>query len=362
MGAPEQLTEQDAAIVEKSLRPKDEPHQGPELISMDTVEAEEVSWLWDGLIPKGKLTIIEGNPGDGKTWLALVIAAAVSNGHWLPNPKTGKIDSLIEPGKVIYMTSEDGLADTIKPRLDAAMANHSEVYILQGNRDKKGNLQDITLENMGPIEQAIIQVKPDLLVIDPIQGYLGANKDMYRANEVRPLLAALAKLAEKYSFAAVCIRHLTKSNSSKAIYRGMGSIDFAAAARSILLVGRDPDRPDKRAIIQTKNSLGPMADGLGFTIDEGVFSWTGISDITIAGLLKDETNADDKSALDEAIEFLDDELSSGPVDKETLVKDARKLGISERTLRRAKEVMGITSVKPKGDKYAKWQWYYSTKE
>jgi putative DNA primase/helicase len=360
MGAPVQLTELDEKIIEMSMTEKDP--SGIKLTWMNTVESERVEWLWDGLIPRGKLTIIEGNPGDGKTWLALTIAAAVSDGHYLPNPATGKMDLLIEPEPVIYMTAEDGLADTIKPRLEAAMADHANICVLEGNQDSRGDLQQIVLKNMKPIKEAVIQVKPALLIIDPIQGYLGANVDMYKANEVRPLLAQLAKLAEQYSFAAVCIRHLTKSTSSKAIYRGMGSIDFSAAARSILLVGKDPDRPDEPAIIQTKNSLGLTAKPLGFKIDDEGFKWTGLSDITVSGMLRDETNEEEKSAIDEAKDFLREELSSGPVDTDKLQKDARGMGISERTLWRAKKALKVEAMKPKGDKHGKWQWYFTDKK
>lgn len=350
------FTELDKKIIEMTI--SDKTPAGPVLTSMNTVETEQVEWLWPGLIPFGKLTIIEGNPGDGKTWLSLCIAAAVSDGHYLPNPATGKVDLLIEPGPVIYMTSEDGIADTIKPRLEAAMANHSRVYVLEGDYDQKGNIKEIALKNMRPIREAVSKVRPSLLVIDPIQGYLGANVDMYRANEVRPLLAELSKLAEHYKFAAVCVRHLTKSTSSKAIYRGMGSIDFSAAARSILLVGIDPDRPDERAIIQTKNSLGIRAKPLGFIIDENGFQWTGASNITVSGMLRDETDDEDKSALNEAKSFLVEMLGSKePVNAGKVFREAKEAGISERTLKRAKLALGVESVKPKDIPNAKWQWY-----
>jgi putative DNA primase/helicase len=358
MGQSVQFTELDEKIIELSLNDNNKPSAGPILTNMSGVEVEQVEWLWNGLIPKGKLTIIEGNPGDGKTWLSLCIAAAVSDGHYLPNPATGKLDALIEPGPVIYMTSEDGIADTIKPRLEAAAANHSRVYVLEGDLDQKGGINQISLKNLQPIKRAIIQVKPSLLVIDPIQGYLGANVDLYRANEIRPLLANLSRLAEQFNFAVVCVRHLTKSNSSKAIYRGMGSVDFSAAARSILLVGKDPDRPDERAIIQIKNSLGLTSKPLGFVINEDGFQWTGASSITVSGMLRDETDDEDKSALEEAKAFLIEILGGKqPVNAGNIFKEAKEAGISEATLKRAKRALGVESVKPKDIPNAKWQWF-----
>lgn len=358
MGEPIQFTEADAKVIEMSLPDGKKTPTGPVLTKMNTVEVEKVTWLWEPLIPKGKLTIIEGNPGDGKTWLALCISAAVSDGHFLPNPATGQMDLVIEPGPVIYMTSEDGLADTIKPRLEAAGANHSRIYMLEGDYDPKGNIQQIALKNMRPIEEAVKQVRPSLLVVDPIQGYLGSNVDMYRANEVRPLLAKLSRMAEEYQFAAVCVRHLTKSTSTKHIYRGMGSIDFAAAARSIILVGKDPDRPDERAIIQTKNSLGITARPLGFLINEDGFQWTGMTDITVSGMLRDETDDEDRSALDEAKAFLIETLGGKqPINAGLVFKEAKEAGISEATLKRAKRALGVDSVKPKDKPNAKWQWF-----
>jgi len=357
VGQTVQFNELDEKIIDMSLDDK-KPPTGPVLTQMDGVKVEQVTWLWEPMIPRGKLTIIEGNPGDGKTWFALGISAAVSDGHFLPNPATGRMESLIEPGPVIYMTSEDGVADTIKPRLEAAGANHSRVYVLEGNYDQGGNVHQIALKNMKPIEEAVKQVKPSLLVIDPIQGYLGANVDMYRANEVRPLLAKLSGMAEKYHFAVVCVRHLTKSTSSKAIYRGMGSVDFSAAARSILLVGKDPDRPEERAIIQTKNSLGLTAKPLGFVIDEEGFQWTGVSDITVSGMLRDETDDDDRSAIEEAKSFLIETLGGKtPVNAGVVFKEAKEAGISEATLKRAKRALGVESVKPKDKPNAKWQWF-----
>ena len=340
--------EHERVNVEKKL-------SGPELIRMDTVEAEEVSWLWPGLVPRGKLTMMEGDPGCGKTFLALCLAATVSNGAFMPDHETGKVDQVVDSANVLYMTAEDGIADTIKPRLEAMGAVHQRIYLLEGNRDDKGRLQAVTLENMEPIERAVEIVKPALIVIDPIQGYLGGKTDMYRANEVRPLLAALGKLAERYGCAVVCIRHLTKVNSPKAVYRGMGSIDFAAAARSILLVGRDPDDQNKRAVIQTKNSLAQMAEAIGFTLESGEFHWTGQSDLTVARMFKNEPVEDERTTVDEAKEYLSETLKNGDVEQAILKSEAEDLDISYATLRRAKKALGVISHKS-GGKGAKWVW------
>jgi len=327
----------------------------PILTQMSTIEPEAVIWLWQRLIPSRKVTLMEGNPGEGKTWAALQLAADVSAGGKLPNPETGIPDLEVGPANVIYMSAEDGPADTLRPRLDAAGANCENIYLFDSGINEEGKPIGVTLGDVEMIENALKDVRPALLIIDPIQGFLGAGVDMYRSNETRPLLAALGKLAEKYNTAVICIRHLTKANSSKAIYRGMGSIDFSAASRSILLIGRDPDNPEKRVIIQTKNSLGPTAGAIGFEINDGGFYWTGSSSLTTANIFKDEPDEEEKSAFDEAKEFLTEALQDGPVKKEDLLKEAKGQAISERTLKRAKQSLNIKAKKIKA-KNAAWTW------
>jgi putative DNA primase/helicase len=333
----------------------------PNLMQMSTIAAEQVKWLWQDLIPSRKLTLMEGNPGDGKTWAALQIAADVSAGGVLPNPETGIPDLKVGPANVLYMSAEDGPADTLRPRLDAAKANCENVYLFDGGKDRDGKLVGVTLSDVEMIEAALRQTRPALLIIDPIQGFLGSGVDMFRANETRPLLAALGKLAEKYNTAVLCIRHLTKANSTKAIYRGMGSIDFSAAARSILLVGRDPDDPDKRVIIQTKNSLAPMAKAIGFEIRENSFYWTGSSELTTARVFREESDDETRNALDEAKEFLLEALKDGPVKKDEITKEAKGLGITDITMRRAKQALNIKAKKLKS-KHAPWTWELPEKE
>ena len=225
------------------------------LINMDSVEVEQIEWLLYPFIPYGKVTIIQGDPGEGKTTMVLQIIAKLTRGEPIfpVTDTTMKIkekrsdevnsgndgldgednmqeQSSMSPVNVIYQTAEDGLGDTIKPRLLAAGADCSRVLVIDDS-DQPLTMADARLE------EAIVQTKAKMVVLDPIQGFLGANVDMHRANEIRPLMKRIAVLAEKYHCAVILIGHMNKNSNGKSSYRGLGSIDFQAAARSVLIVG-----------------------------------------------------------------------------------------------------------------------------
>mgnify|MGYP003212730025 CR=1 FL=1 len=213
------------------------------MIKMSEVQSQEIEWLWYPFIPYGKLTIVQGDPGDGKTILILNIAAKLSKGEGLDNDM-----KLTEPMNIIYQTAEDGLADTVKPRLEKAGADCERIVVIDES-DKSLSMADERLE------EAIIQTGARMLILDPIQAYLGGDMDMNRANEARDMTKRLGALAEKYKCAIILIGHMNKASGNKAAYRGMGSIDFFAVARSVLLVGRVEGEPYIRAVVQIKNNL-----------------------------------------------------------------------------------------------------------
>ena len=219
------------------------------LIHMDQVEVEEIEWLFYPFIPYGKVTIIQGDPGEGKTTVVLQIIAKLTKGEPILNEITEE-ETGVKPINVIYQTAEDGLGDTIKPRLLAAGADCSRVLVID-DQDQPLTMVDARLE------EAIIQTKARLVVLDPIQGFLGAGVDMHRANEIRPLMKRISVLAEKYQCAIILIGHMNKNSNGKSSYRGLGSIDFQAAARSVLIVGRVKDEPEIRVICHVKSSLAP---------------------------------------------------------------------------------------------------------
>ena len=188
------------------------------MIRMSEVQSQEIEWLWYPFIPYGKLTIIQGDPGDGKTTMVLNLAAKLSKGEALDENM-----KVTEPVNVIYQTAEDGLADTVKPRLELAGADCERIIVIDES-DKSLSMVDERLE------QAIVRTGARLLILDPIQAYLGGGMDMNRANEARDMTKKLGALAEKTKCAIILIGHMNKASGNKAAYRGMGSIDFFAVA------------------------------------------------------------------------------------------------------------------------------------
>lgn len=317
------------------------------LIHMEDVVSKEVEWLWYPYIPYGKITIIEGDPGEGKTTLVLKLAAALSRGLPLPCDD----DKEYEPIHIIYQTAEDGIEDTIKPRLEKAGADCSMIRVID-ETDKELSMTDDRLE------QAIIETKARLIILDPIQAYIGATVDMHRANEIRPVLKHLGIIAEKHNCAIILIGHMNKASGSKSTYRGLGSIDIQATARSVLLVARLRDKPNIRIMAHDKSSLAPAWDAIGFemTEDNGMVC-IGPYDITIDELLSGNEGRG-KKKLDIAENFIKEYFGSNKViPSNEIMMEAAKRSIKRNTLLSAKKKLGITSDKEKAeDGTIYWTW------
>lgn len=317
------------------------------LIHMEDVVSKEVEWLWYPYIPYGKIIIIEGDPGEGKTTLVLKLAAALSRGLPLPCDD----DKEYEPIHIIYQTAEDGIEDTIKPRLEKAGADCSMIRVID-ETDKELSMTDDRLE------QAIIETGARLIILDLIQAYIGATVDMHRANEIRPVLKHLGIIAEKHNCAIILIGHMNKASGSKSTYRGLGSIDIQATARSVLLVARLRDKPNIRIMAHDKSSLAPAGDAIGFemTEDNGMVC-IGPYDITIDELLSGNEGRG-KKKLDIAENFIKEYFGINKViPSNEIMMEAAKRSIKRNTLLSAKKKLGITSDKEKAeDGTIYWTW------
>mgnify|MGYP000007096750 CR=1 FL=1 len=316
------------------------------LIKMNEVQAEKVSWLWYPYIPYGKITLIQGDPGDGKTTFVLAVAALLTNGKPMP-----ECENAAEPVTVIYQTAEDGLADTIRPRLDEVGADCSRVIVIDESE------QALTLSD-SRIEQAIIKTQAKLLILDPLQAYLGVEVDMHRANEIRPVFKALAGVAERTGCAVVIIGHMNKMNGTKGLYRGLGSIDIAAAVRSILLVGRDKEIENTRIMAHLKSSLAPEGCPIAFELDkDNGFRWVGAYDISVDDLLNGTRSEREPTKEIQAVSLITEMLRDNDLPCNEIYSRLAEHHISRRTAENAKQLAGVRSYK----KGMNWYWSLSEK-
>lgn len=297
------------------------------VMKMSDVEETVVQWLWYPFIPFGKVTLIQGNPGKGKTWLAMALAAYCTNRKELPNALP------IEPFNVFYQTAEDGVGDTIKPRLAKCGADMTRVRFIN-EEEKQLSMTD------DRIEKAIRQNHVRLMIMDPIQAYLGANVDMNRANEIRPLFRNLSNIAERTGCAIVLIGHLNKASGSQSDYRTLGSVDIAAAVRSILFVEKveKEKNQDIRVVYQQKDSLAKKENPVAFSLNEEGLTWLGEYDISIEDLLAGNTGTKKETKLEKAQKLILDLLNKRKVMcLEELEAELRAYGISARTGRDARK-------------------------
>lgn len=313
------------------------------IINMEDVEVREVEWLWYPYIPYGKITIIQGDPGEGKTTAVLQLSALLSKGEKLPCD-----DREIDPVNIIYQTAEDGLNDTVKPRLVAANADCTKIKVID-ETDKSLTMIDER------IEKAIQETNARLLILDPIQAYLGAEVNMNCANEIRDVTKQLGHLADRYNCAIILVGHMNKGGG-KASYRGLGSIDFQAVARSVLIVGRLKDNSTMRIIAQGKSSLAPEGDSIAFELNKDTgFRWIGKCEMSVEELLSG-TPKDNKSQLAERL--LNEMLEDGKRLQSDILAKAKDWDISKRVLDEVKKKLGVKSIKSAN----KWYWELPLKE
>ena len=308
------------------------------------VAEKKVDWLWYPYIPYGKITLIEGDPGEGKSTFMINLAALLTKGEPMPDGfKTPK------PITVVYQCNEDDIYDTIKPRLLSANADCAKIaYIID-----EENPLDLEDER---IECAIAETGARLLILDPFQSFLSQNNDLQNSGRMRFVLGKLSDIAAKYNCAVVLIGHMNKSKGSKSLYRGMGSIDIAAIARSVLMITRDSDDGSTRYMLPIKSNLAPIGLPIEFhfNINSG-FEWIGQCDANISTEIT-ESSTPNKRAI--TIEMLSSFLHDGPKPCKQIFEHLETLGISERTAYKAKKEMGIISYRTD----TTWYWELPNKE
>lgn len=322
--------------------------QPPLIITMDQIKAEKVDWLWTNRIPIGRLTLLDGDPGSGKSFLSLEIASRVSKGEALPFGGQKRA-----PANVLLMSCEDGYSDTVRPRLDRLGADVSRIAIPNPHKGLS-----TTMLNASFIEQAVKELGPALVVIDPIVAFAG-RKNTDKANDVRELLSPLMSIAERYAFACLVIRHFTKQVDAKAMYRGGGSVDFMAACRCAFIIVESEDEPTMRVLAQVKNSIGAKSPSVSFCIDENGFCWGDHVAANADELLatnRSDNRRREKVQLEAAELFLSETLSNGPMPSNTIKIKAEAAGISDKTLWRAKETLSIKASKERGSMGGEWWW------
>jgi hypothetical protein len=317
------------------------------IIKMSDIYPEPVEWLWEPYIPRGAITLMQGDGGEGKTTTALAIAAAVSTGSPLPrqvplSSVTLGSHNLAIHADVIIQNAEDSYAKTIKPKLEQFGADCDMIHVI----DEDELALSLTDER---IEQAIIDTGAHLCILDPIQAYLG-KANMNSAGGVRPLMKRLGAVAARHGCAVLLVGHLHKAGG-KAAYRGLGSIDIYAAARSVLTVGRAPVDENMRVIVNNKNNLSPAGPPQAFGLDpSGGFCWLGDYDISIDELLSSVKPPESQFA--KARRLIETVLAHGAVAAVDIMQAAEKQGISLKTLTRAKDALNVVSVK----RGVKWYW------
>ena len=313
------------------------------------IQAKPIHWLWQGRIARGKVSMLAGNPGLGKSQVTVAMAAVVTTGGAWPVDRTR-----CESGNVIFLSAEDDPADTIRPRLEAAGADLSRVFILdavvEGYRADGGEVvRAFNLKaDLGRLGALLAQIGDvALIVIDPITAYLG-DADSHKAAEIRALLSPLSDLAAKHGAAVMCVSHLNKSGGSDALMRVTGSMAFVAAARSAWLVAKDPENEVRRLFLPLKNNIGNDQTGLAFAVQSAqVKSEAGLIEtsrviweaeavtVTADEAMALQGDPEERSAVEDAKQFLSGLLADGPVQASQIKKDAGAAGFNYRAVQRA---------------------------
>jgi hypothetical protein len=346
----------DAAI--ENAKPAEIPPDGPgerpasslSTVRLDTVQPEHVEWLWRARIPLGKVSLLVGDPGSGKSFASLAIAAAVTTGTALPD------SDATEPANVVAYNAEDGLEDTVRPRAELCGVELHRFHAIEGMRDADGRPTPFGLSDVHRLAEFMEKLGDvRLVIIDPIASLL-AGVDSHRDTEVRASLQVLVELASRTRAAVLVVMHLRKSSAERVLYRVGGSIGFTGLARSVLLAGVDAE-DGRRAIVPIKQNLAAPVDPIEYRLDaEGRFWWGQTAPDLTANRLLAVQSTKPTSAVDRASQFLEDCLADGERAADEVYRLAKEAGISDSTLRRAKDALHVKVQRAGFGKEGRWLW------
>jgi hypothetical protein len=317
------------------------PHVPGVLLS--DVQPEHVKWMWPGRLAERKITVLDGDPGVGKSSITLDLAARITRGAAWPD------GSRNAGGGVVVLAAEDGIADTVRPRFDAAGGDAARVRVIAMLSNADGDERMPTIpDDLQSVEAAVADVRARLVIVDPLMAYLGRDTNSYRDQDVRRALTPLAALADRCGFAVLIVRHLTKAPGGTPLYRGGGSIGIIGAARIALLAGRDPHDDTRCVLLPLKSNLGPPPDGITYRIEGSSngasrIDWGEATEVRADEVLALPSSGEERTALDEACDFLRNELGDGPVAVVDVERRARAAGHTAITLRRARSRLGLLS-------------------
>jgi hypothetical protein len=320
---------------------------------LDDLNAQEVHWLWPGYLPRGKLVLLDGDPGQGKSLLTLDLAARLTSGRPWPDGAAAA-----PPGNVVLVNCEDGLTDTILPRLRHLGADAQRIFAFQGHTlEERFHRLPVFPRDTPDLRALIEQAQARLVVLDPLMAFLDVACSSISDQSIRQALVPLATLAEETGCTLLVVRHLNKTGQGRALYRGSGSIGIIGSSRCAYLVGRDPEDADTRVLACLKTNLGPQPASLAFQVshdDSGLkLLWQGPTELAADELL---TVGKRTPPLERAKEFLLNQLKGRAVETGQLLEQAGVAGISQRTLERAKAVLGVHTRRQGGNKSARYFW------
>jgi AAA domain len=346
------LVDEDAADETAFLDP------GLTVVRASDVQAERVLWLWPGRMPRGKLIGLNGDPAVGKSTVMLDVAARVTTAA--PMPDGARVE---RPESVVLLTAEDGLDDTVRPRLDAAGADASRVFVVTGVEDVLDDTRPPAIPDDVPkLERLVERERATLVIVDVLNAYLSQRVNSYRDQDVRRALHPLAAMAERTGAAVVVVRHLSKAGGANPLYRAGGSIGMTAAFRAEMLVAPDPDDATRRILAVAKLNLAAKPPALAYRLtpdperDCARVEWEGTTEHTAEQLLLD-VDDETRAPIDDAAAFLTELLADGPIPAKDAQRAADDAGITRATLRRAKARLGIRSMKVgQPGEPGEWRW------